>query len=196
LARSSAWEALAYRPLAAPGIDAQPLYRFVGAWAPPEETVDQGWAAWAGSRLIGALLLERAGAAAMLHGPVVVTEGGPDTDAMAQAAGSPPPSLQAASRPGDTPPPEPAAAALDVAAHLLADALAAVAERGIETLFTRPQGLDPIWVRFGFIPVPEVELPRALRGRPGTGLYAWRGGSALWSAAGRGAAPPASRGRR
>jgi hypothetical protein len=36
-------------------------------------------------------------------------------------------------------------------------------------------------VRFGFIPVPESTLPPALAGRPGAGLYAWRGGSALWT---------------
>jgi hypothetical protein len=41
-------------------------------------------------------------------------------------------------------------------------------------------------VRLGFIPVPEAELPETLRGRPGIGLFGWRGGSALWSAAGRG----------
>jgi hypothetical protein len=29
--------------------------------------------------------------------------------------------------------------------------------------------------------VPEVALPPALAGRPGAGLYAWRGGSALWT---------------
>ena len=49
------------------------------------------------------------------------------------------------------------------------------------TLYTRPQGLDRVWVRFGFIPVPEVALPPTLAGRPGVGLYAWRGGSALWT---------------
>jgi hypothetical protein len=38
-----------------------------------------------------------------------------------------------------------------------------------------------VWVRFGFIPLPESSLPPALAGRPGVGLFAWRGGSALWS---------------
>jgi hypothetical protein len=52
---------------------------------------------------------------------------------------------------------------------------------GAETLFTRPQGLDRVWVRFGFIPVPESTLPVGLAGRSGVGLYAWRGGSALWT---------------
>jgi hypothetical protein len=36
-------------------------------------------------------------------------------------------------------------------------------------------------VRFGFIPVPESTLPTDLAGRPGAGLYAWRGGTALWT---------------
>ena len=57
---------------------------------------------------------------------------------------------------------------------------------GIETIFARPQSLDRVWVRAGFIPLPEAELPRALRGRPGVGLFGWRGGTALWS--GRGGA--------
>jgi hypothetical protein len=48
-------------------------------------------------------------------------------------------------------------------------------------IFTRPQGLDRVWIRFGFIPVPESTLPQGLAGRPGVGLYAWRGGSALWT---------------
>jgi hypothetical protein len=51
----------------------------------------------------------------------------------------------------------------------------------VTTLFARPGGLDRVWVRFGFIPVPEVTLPAPLGGRPGVGLYAWRGGSALWT---------------
>jgi hypothetical protein len=51
----------------------------------------------------------------------------------------------------------------------------------VETLFARPQGVDRVWVRFGFIPVPEVDLPRAFKDRPGAGLFAWRGGTALWS---------------
>jgi len=52
---------------------------------------------------------------------------------------------------------------------------------GVVTLFARPGGLDRVWVRFGFVPVPEVTLPGPLSGRPGVGLYAWRGGSALWT---------------
>ena len=43
---------------------------------------------------------------------------------------------------------------------------------GIDTVYTRPQGLDRIWVRSGFIPIPEAELPRGLQ-RP-TGRRALR----------------------
>jgi hypothetical protein len=70
---------------------------------------------------------------------------------------------------------------LEVASQLLAATLDHAAALGVITLFARPQGLDRVWVRFGFIPVPEVALPPALAGRPGAGLYAWRGGSALWT---------------
>jgi hypothetical protein len=179
LARSSPWEGLTYRAISSPDRAVRDLFGFVGAWAPPDSAVDSGWGAWEpGDRLIGALLLEKSGPAGMLHGPVVVA---PD---------------------GGAPPAEPASEAevdsgeaLEVAAHLLADALAHAGTRGIDTLFTRPQGLDPVWVRLGFIPVPEVELPRGLRGRPGVGLFAWRGGSALWSTASR-TAVPAGRPRR
>jgi len=52
---------------------------------------------------------------------------------------------------------------------------------GVRTVYARPQGLDRVWVRFGFIPVPESTLPAGLAGRPGAGLFAWRGGSALWT---------------
>src|SRR5262245_62777996 len=99
----------------------------------------------------------------MLHGPVVVT----------------PPEAS-----GET--------AIEIAGHLVAQALDHAPHERIDTLFTRPQGLDRIWVRSGFIPVPEAELPSPLRNRPGLGLFGWRGGTALWSAAGRGAYRPRS----
>ena len=67
------------------------------------------------------------------------------------------------------------------AAQLVAAAMDHADALGGVTLYTRPQGLDRVWVRFGFIPVPEVALPPALVGRAGVGLYAWRGGSALWT---------------
>ncbi len=159
MARSStASGETSYRPLTAPWGPALELFRFAGAWAPAPEQIVAGWAAWDGERVYGALLAERAGSSAMLHGPVVVA-----------------------------PPDAPAEAALEVAGELLAGVLGHAGGEGIDTLFTRPQGLDRIWVRHGFIPVPEAELPTAFRGRPGVGLYGWRGGGALWSTAGRGA---------
>lgn len=70
---------------------------------------------------------------------------------------------------------------LEVAAQLLAAVLDHATALGAETVFARPLGLDRVWVRFGFIPVPEGTLPAALAARRGAGLYAWRGGSALWT---------------
>jgi hypothetical protein len=159
LGRSSAWTAgdLSFRPLAAPWDPALALFRFAGAWAPPADQIASGWVALEGERAHGALLIERAASSAMLHGPVVVA-------------------------PADAP----AETALELAGGLLERVLDWVGGEGIDTLFTRPQGLDRILVRNGFIPLPEALLPAALRGRPGVGLYGWRGGTALWSAAGRG----------
>lgn len=71
--------------------------------------------------------------------------------------------------------------AVEIAAQLVAAALDHAAALGADTVFTRPQGLDRVWVRFGFIPVPESTLPEGLGGRAERGLYAWRGGSALWT---------------
>jgi hypothetical protein len=104
---------------------------------------------------VGAVAAERHATTAMLHGPVVDTrDGGPAADPL-----------------------DP----LEVAGQLLAAALDHATALGVTTLYARPQGLDRVWVRFGFIPVPEVALPPALAGRTGAGLYAWRGGSALWT---------------
>jgi hypothetical protein len=63
---------------------------------------------------------------------------------------------------------------LEVAAQLVAPLLDHATLLGMSTLFTRPQGLDRVWVRLGFVPVPEAFLPEPLRGRPGSGLHAWR----------------------
>jgi hypothetical protein len=162
LARSSAGD-LQVTPLARPLEEAAPLFGFVSAYLPGAAAA--GWGARAGSGLVGAVLLERDGAAAMLHGPVALGDGGAGDDRAAANE-----------------------EALALAERLLDAVLAHAPGAGIETLFTRPQGLDRLWVRAGFIPVPEAELPRALRACPGPGLFAWRGGSALWSAAGRAAA--------
>ena len=70
---------------------------------------------------------------------------------------------------------------LEVAAHLIAAIIDHATAGGVDTLFAQPQGLDRLWVRHGFIPVPEGVLPAALAGRTGDGLYGRRGGSAVWS---------------
>jgi hypothetical protein len=70
---------------------------------------------------------------------------------------------------------------LEIASQLVAAVLDHASASGVVTLFARPQSLDRVWVRFGFIPVPEGTLPPDLAGRAGSGLYAWRGGTALWT---------------
>jgi hypothetical protein len=64
--------------------------------------------------------------------------------------------------------------ALEVAAQLTAPLLEPGTDPAMTRAFTRPGGLDRLWVRFGFVPMPEASLPPTLRGRPGTGLYVWR----------------------
>lgn len=157
MVRSRTGATLAYRPLTAPWGPALALFSFAGAWAPPVADVHAGWGASEGEQLVAALLMERAGTSAMLHGPVVVA----------------PPAMA----PEDV---------LGAAAELATRALDQAGSWGVETVFARPQSLDRVWIRSGFIPVPEAELPALLRGRPGLGLFGWRGGTALWSTAGRG----------
>jgi hypothetical protein len=129
-------------------VAARELFAFAAAPCPSNPDTGLAWGAWTdGSRLVGALLAERDGAAAFLCGPVIREH----------------------------------ARGLDVAAELVAVTIGQANAGGVDTLFARPQGLDRIWVRFGFIPVPEGTLPPALRGRPGAGLFAYRGGSAIWS---------------
>ena len=70
---------------------------------------------------------------------------------------------------------------LEIASQLVAAVLDHATAAGVVTLFARPQSLDRVWVRFGFIPVPESTLPPSFAGGEGAGLYAWRGGSALWT---------------
>ena len=158
------WRGVEYRRLddleAARG-----LFEFAAAAWPPQPA--PGWAlgAWAeGRRLAGAVVAERAGKAALLHGPVVVES----------RLGSPGGAREPGAAEIDTDP-------LEVAIQLVSAAVDTATASGIETVFARPQGLDRVWVRFGFFPVPEVALPDALRGRGGAGLFAYRGGSALWS---------------
>ena len=153
------WQDVGYRPLA-DAARARALFDFAATPWPDE--VAFAWGAWmagvGGERLIGALAAERHATTAMLFGPII--------DLRADS-----PSVPTAT------PIDP----LEVAGQLVAAAIDHAAALGAATLYTRPQGLDRVWVRLGFIPVPEVALPPALAGRPGAGLYAWRGGSALWS---------------
>ena len=148
--RPRVWQGIGYRPLPDPA-PARTLFDFAALPWPPSPDLAFGWGAFApsegGERLIGALVGEQHGPAALLHGPVVV-------------AGADP---------------------LEIASQLVAAALDHATAAGAVTLFARPQGLDRVWVRFGFIPVPESTLPAGLAGRAGAGLFAWRGGSALWS---------------
>jgi hypothetical protein len=151
------WQDVGYRPLA-DAERARALFDF--AAVPWPERVALAWGAWmaggGGEQLVGAVAAERHATTAMLHGPVVVTEElGRRKDAPADP--------------------------LEIAGQLLTAAIDHATALGAVTLYARPQGLDRVWVRFGFIPVPEVALPPALAGRPGVGLYAWRGGSALWT---------------
>ena len=74
--RSEVWGELVYRPLTAPWSAGLELFRFAGAWAPSPEQIVSGWGAWHGERVCGALLAERSGSCAMLHGPVVVAPAG------------------------------------------------------------------------------------------------------------------------
>ena len=134
---------------------ARSLFDFAAVPWPPGSDIALGWGAWTatarGETLVGAVVGECHRTDVLLHGPVVRT----DADA----------------------PDDP----LEVAAQLVGATLDHATALGLTTVFARPSGLDRIWVRFGFIPVPEVTRPGPLAGRPGVGLYAWRGGSALWT---------------
>jgi hypothetical protein len=164
------WQDVGYRVLA-DADRARALFDFAAIPWPDE--VALAWGAWMagadGERLVGAVAVERHATAAMLHGPVVVTDV-PGSGVPGSGNDSPPVGRESA-------PTDP----LEVAGQLLAATIDHATALGATTLYARPQGLDRVWVRFGFIPVPEVALPAALAGRPGAGLYAWRGGSALWT---------------
>jgi hypothetical protein len=147
-----------YRPLPDPA-PARSLFDFAALAWPTGAGPAFAWGAFLGSpggeRLAGALVAERHERAVLVHGPVVRVQDEP------------------VAREGEDP--------MEIAAQLVAAAIDHASALGADTVYARPQGLDRVWVRFGFIPVPESTLPAALAGRPGAGLFAWRGGSALWT---------------
>lgn len=157
-------------PLGAGAEEARVLFSYAGAWAPPPAPGQVGWGARAGRKSVGGARREGERKAAgsgeddgeRLVGAVFLERSGPAgiVQGPVVVEGADP---------------------VEIAAELLAALLAHAGSLGVETLFARPQGLDRVWVRFGFIPVPEADLPRAFKNRPGTGLFAWRGGTALWS---------------
>lgn len=63
---------------------------------------------------------------------------------------------------------------LEIAAQLIAAVLDHSAQVDLTVLYARPQGLDRLWVRFGFVPLPSADLLETFQGRPGTGLFVWR----------------------
>jgi len=149
--RSRAWQDLELRPLV-DAAQARPLFDFAAVPWPEASGLAFGWGAFAAASgaPLAVVLVERAGRAVLLHGPVVTLEGHEHDP-------------------------------LQTAAQLLTVVIDHAAALGADTAFARPQGLDRVWIRFGFIPVPETALPAAFAGRPGAGLYGWRGGSALWT---------------
>lgn len=155
------------RQLRAGSPEARRLFAYRAAWAPPPSPEEMGWGAW----LNVAGEAENAASARQMVATLLVQRS--RTAGMIHG-----PVVVESEDP------------LEVAADLLASALPHVTAAGLETLFARPQGLDRVWVRFGFIPVPEAELPAAFKGCPGAGLFAWRGGSALWSSRRREALEP------
>ena len=123
------------------------------------------WGAYApgadGETLVAALVAERAATTAVFYVLVRVERPGRETSNILGAdVGHDP---------------------LEIAAQLVAAAIDHASALGVKTIYARPQGLDRVWIRYGFMPVPEVALPAALAGRAGIGLYAWRGNSALWT---------------
>ncbi len=122
-----------------------------------------------GESLVGALVAERAATTALVHIMVgrVERPGRETSELQNQEIAADP--LEIAADP------------LEIAAQLVAAAIDHASALGVKTVYARPQGLDRVWTRYGFMPVPEVALPAALAGRAGVGLYAWRGNTALWT---------------
>ena len=154
-----------FRPLPFGSPDARRLFAYRAAWAPPPSPDELGWGAWVAA--------ENEASGTRMVATLLVERN--KTAGMIHG-----PVVVESDDP------------LEVAAELLDFALPQATAAGVETLFARPQGLDRVWVRFGFIPVPEAELPAVFKGSPGIGLFAWRGGSALWSSRRRDSLEPAT----
>jgi hypothetical protein len=166
------WHGVGYRPLPETGAPRR-LFDFAAVPWPETTAPDFCWGAHVagadGERLVGAVVAERADRAIMLFGPVIAVG---REDAPVGREDAPVGREDATVKSED---------ALEVAAQLVAAALDHATALGVETVFARPQGLDRVWIRYGFLPVPEGALPGALGGRERIGLYAWRGGTALWT---------------
>lgn len=135
-----------------------------GAYAPAPDS----------ETLVAALVAERAATTAVFYVVVRVERPGRETsEIQKKIIATHPPGRETSEIIGHEP--------LEIAAQLVAAAIDHASALGIKTIYARPQGLDRVWIRYGFMPVPEVALPAALAGRAGIGLYAWRGNSALWT---------------
>jgi hypothetical protein len=131
-----------------------------------------------GEHLTAALVAERATTTAMLYVVVRVERPGRETSEIQNKdIATPRPGRERSAPAGSEIGTDP----LEIAAQLVAAAIDHASALGVKTIYARPQGLDRVWIRYGFMPVPEVALPAALAGRAGIGLYAWRGNTALWT---------------
>ncbi|MGH7308073.1 MAG: hypothetical protein ACREK6_05195 [Candidatus Rokuibacteriota bacterium] len=145
------WQGIGYRPLS-DGATARPLFDFAALPWPEPARLALAWGAFVANPSEGERLV--GAVLAEREGRAMFLHG---------------PVVVAGEQP------------LEIAAQLVTAALDHGTALGADVIFTRPQGLDRVWIRFGFIPVPESTLPGSLTGRAGVGLYAWRGGSALWT---------------
>ena len=158
------WQGIGYRPLP-DAATARPHFDFAAVPWPESAMLAFAWGAFvttaAGETLVAALVAERAATTVMVYVVVRVERPGRETSEIQKpVVGTDP---------------------LEIAAQLVAAAIDHASALGVKTIYARPQGLDRVWIRYGFMPVPEVALPAALAGRAGIGLYAWRGNSALWT---------------
>jgi hypothetical protein len=139
------WQGVVYQPCQGGALWVRQLFQFVGAFAPDPGPRDLAWEARAET---GERLV--GGVLCELHDAHGFIHGPVVVD-----------------------PPE-GTEPLEAAAQLVAPLIDLARALPLDSLFTRPQGLDRVWVRLGFVPMPEAFLPPALRGRPGSGLHVWR----------------------